>query len=272
MEEREGCDRRASRRRSLAWDRRGRFSGAWLGEFVRRYFVLWEKARVWICFSQIQFEGHSREIVTEPKLRRRVHAEDLAVYRTTSGHGIGGRTLKCTLRDGVDNCGRLARKILEAVDDSIEAGSNLICDSDAGGGFRREGTTRGQAREAGSGFAGGGAAGLSREDGVCGEAGAVHAGLSEMDSGGACAEWADCGCDGREGFWRRERRPLAAGYGGYVRIGVRGAGGRGKAGSNARLFVGASFGDGGSGIVYSADCGIAVESGGALSEGYEIGR
>src|SRR5882757_794802 len=60
MEEREGCDRRASRRRSLAWDRRGRFSGAWLGGFFRRYFVLWEKARVWICFSQIRFQAKAR--------------------------------------------------------------------------------------------------------------------------------------------------------------------------------------------------------------------
>ena len=59
--------------------------------------------------------GHSKEIVTEPELRRRVHAEDLAVYRITSGHGIGGRTLKCTLRDGVDNYGRLARKIFVCV-------------------------------------------------------------------------------------------------------------------------------------------------------------
>ena len=59
-------------------------------------------------------EGHSKEIVTEPELRRRVHAEELAVYRITCGHGIGGRTLKCTLRDGVINCGRLARQFLYA--------------------------------------------------------------------------------------------------------------------------------------------------------------
>jgi len=59
--------------------------------------------------------GHSKEIVTEPKLRRRVHAEELAVYGITSGHGTSGRTLKCTLRDGVDNCGRLARKFIVCV-------------------------------------------------------------------------------------------------------------------------------------------------------------
>ena len=59
--------------------------------------------------------GHSKEIVTEPELRRRVHAEDFAVCRIASGYGIGGRTLKCTLRDGVINCGRLARKFIVCV-------------------------------------------------------------------------------------------------------------------------------------------------------------
>src|SRR5260221_3425580 len=53
MAGREGCDRRASHRRSLAWDKRGRFSGAWLGGFFRRYFVLWERVGVWIFLSRI---------------------------------------------------------------------------------------------------------------------------------------------------------------------------------------------------------------------------
>src|SRR5882757_11490943 len=60
MAERGGCDRRASRRRSLAWGKRGRFSGAWLGGFVRRYFVPWEKVRALICFSQIRFQAKAR--------------------------------------------------------------------------------------------------------------------------------------------------------------------------------------------------------------------
>src|SRR5580765_3200227 len=100
---------------------------------------------------------------------------------------------------------------LEAVDDSIEAGGNFIRDSDAGDDFRYEGAAGRQSGEAGSGFTGGGPAGLPREDGVCGEAGAVDAGVFEMDSGGTCAEWADCGCDGCEVFCRRQRSNVAAG-------------------------------------------------------------
>src|SRR6266436_552616 len=93
-----------------------------------------------------------------------------------------------------------------------------------------------------------------------------------MDTGRACADWADCGCDGREVFCRRERSDVAAGHDGYVRVRVRSAGGSGHAGGDARLFVAAGFGDGGSRVFYSADCGAAMEFGGALSEGYEVGR